>query len=72
MALEQRMEMDANGQGASEEQKPVNHCECAEHDNKPHAITEKWSCEDVFGSFQGKLVFLEDENAPTIDEWPQA
>ena len=26
-------------------------------------------CEDVFGEFQGKVVFYEDANAPTIDEW---
>ena len=27
------------------------------------------SCEDVFGEFQGQLVFLEDPDAPTTDEW---
>ena len=27
------------------------------------------SCENVFGEFQGKVVFLEDPDAPTIDEW---
>ena len=29
------------------------------------------SCEDVFVEFQGKLAFLENANAPTIDEWPE-
>ena len=36
---------------------------------KPHTHANKQSCEDVFGEFQGKLVFLEDPDTPTIDEW---
>ena len=34
-------------------------------------IVSKRSVEDVFGSFQGKLVFYEDPDAPTIDEWAE-
>ena len=34
-------------------------------------IASKRSVEDVFDSFQGQLVFHEDVNAPTIDEWPE-
>lgn len=30
------------------------------------------SVEEAFGEWRGKLVFHEDVNAPTIDEWPQA
>lgn len=31
----------------------------------------KCSCGDVFGEFEGQLVFLEDPDAPTIDEWSE-
>ena len=61
--------MDLKGQGVSEEQKPVNHCESAELDHKPSVAAEQQRCEDVFGEFEGQLVFLEDPDAPTIDEW---
>ena len=27
------------------------------------------SCEEVFAECQGEMVFLEDADAPTIDEW---
>ena len=32
-------------------------------------IEDRKSVEDLFGPFQGQLVFNEDVNAPTIDEW---
>lgn len=34
-------------------------------------ITPKKSVEDVFGDFQGQLVFHEDPDAPTIDDWTE-
>ena len=34
-------------------------------------ITRKRTVEDVFGSVTGELIFYEDVNAPTIDEWPE-
>ena len=49
--------------------KSVNHRENAEHESNPQAASATRNCEDVFGEFQGKLMFLEDEDAPTIDEW---
>ena len=30
------------------------------------------SVEELFGPFQGQLVFHEDVNAPTIEEWAEA
>lgn len=35
-------------------------------------IAPKKSVHDVFGPYQGQIVFREDINAPTIDEWPDA
>ena len=35
-------------------------------------ITRKRTVEDVFGSVGGELIFYEDVNAPTINEWPEA
>lgn len=32
-------------------------------------IEDRKSVEDLFRPFQGQLVFHEDVNAPTIDEW---
>lgn len=32
-------------------------------------IGPKSSVSEIFGDIQGQLVFLEDVNAPTIDEW---
>ena len=63
--------MDVSSQSASIEQKPVNHRESAEHESNPQAVTETRNCEDMFGELQGKLVFLEDPDAPTIDEWTE-
>ena len=34
-------------------------------------IASKRSVEDVFGDFQGQLIFHEDPDAPTIDEWAE-
>ena len=67
--MEQGMEMDVSSQSASKKQKPVNHRESAEHESNPQAASATRSCEEVFGEFQGKLMFLEDEDAPTVDEW---
>ena len=33
--------------------------------------SRKRSVEDVFGSIRGELIFYEDVNAPTIEEWPE-
>lgn len=35
-------------------------------------ITRKKTVEDVFGPLRGKVVFYEDVNAPTIDEWSES
>ena len=35
-------------------------------------IASGLSVEEAFGKWRGKLVFHEDPNAPTIDQWPQA
>lgn len=34
-------------------------------------ITPKKSVEDMFDEFHGQLVFHEDPDAPTIDEWTE-
>ena len=34
-------------------------------------IEDKQSVEDMFGPFQGQVVFHEDVNAPTIGEWDE-
>lgn len=35
-------------------------------------IGSKKSVEELFGSFHGQLIFNEDVNAPTVDDWPDA
>ncbi len=35
-------------------------------------IKEKSTVDDLFDSLQGKVVYLEDINSPTIDEWSEA
>ena len=32
-------------------------------------ITKKKTVEEVFGSIQGKVIYREDVNTPTTDEW---
>jgi len=32
-------------------------------------IKKKKSIDELFGSYQGQIIFHEDPNAPTIDEW---
>ena len=51
------MKADANSQGASKELKLRDHHESTEHDSKPQAASESRSCEDLFGEFQGQLIF---------------
>ena len=44
--------------------------------NKPvlriQRIGSKGTVQDVFGSIEGRVVYREDINAPTIDEWQDA
>lgn len=40
--------------------------------NSEEPNSRKRTVEDVFGSVRGEVVFYEDVNAPTIDEWPEA
>jgi antitoxin (DNA-binding transcriptional repressor) of toxin-antitoxin stability system len=35
-------------------------------------IKEKSTVDDLFDSLQGKVVYLEDINSPTVDEWSKA
>lgn len=35
-------------------------------------IKEKSTVGDLFDSLQGKVVYLEDINSPTVDEWSKA
>ena len=35
-------------------------------------IKEKSTVDDLFDSLQGKVVYLEDINSPTVDEWGEA
>ncbi len=35
------------------------------------SIAPKKSVEDMFGSVRGEVIFYEDVNAPTTDEWPE-
>ena len=35
-------------------------------------IGDRKRVEELFGPFQGQLVFREDINAPTVDEWAEA
>lgn len=35
-------------------------------------LSRKRSVEDVFGSLRGQIVFHEDPDAPTTDEWEEA
>jgi antitoxin (DNA-binding transcriptional repressor) of toxin-antitoxin stability system len=39
---------------------------------KIQAIVEKCSVEKVFGALQGQVVYNEDINAPTLEEWSEA
>ena len=39
---------------------------------KIQAIAEKCSVEKVFGALQGQVVYNEDINAPTLEEWSEA
>ncbi|MDE0029949.1 MAG: prevent-host-death protein [Deltaproteobacteria bacterium] len=34
-------------------------------------IARKRSVEEVFGTLQGKVIYYEDINTPTTDEWPE-
>ena len=34
-------------------------------------INKKVSVEDAFGAWQGQVIFYEDPNAPTSDEWEE-
>ncbi len=38
---------------------------------KIEPIKEKLSVEEVFADIQGKVIFYEDPNTPTIDEWEE-
>ena len=44
--------------------------------NKPvlriQHISSKAAVQDVFGSIEGSVVYYEDINTPTVDEWPEA
>lgn len=35
-------------------------------------IKEKSTVDDLFGSMKGKVIYLEDINSPTVDEWGEA
>ena len=35
-------------------------------------IKEKSTVKDLFANLQGKVVYLEDINLPTVDEWSEA
>lgn len=39
---------------------------------KIQAITKKRSVEELFGPLQGQVVYDEDINEPTLDEWSEA
>ena len=39
---------------------------------KIQALAAKRSVQDVFGALQGQLIYNEDINAPTFDEWSEA
>jgi len=45
------------------------------HHNRPvlrvQPINRKNSVDDVFGTIQGKVVYREDINVSTADEWPE-
>ena len=34
-------------------------------------IVQKKSVEELFGPYQGKVIYYEDINTPTIDEWSE-
>jgi antitoxin (DNA-binding transcriptional repressor) of toxin-antitoxin stability system len=36
------------------------------------AIAKKRGVEEVFGALQGQVIYNEDVNAPTLDEWSEA
>ena len=63
--------MDVVNQGEGREEALANLREAVELHFESPIPAVKRSCEDVFEAFQGKLVFMEDVNAPTMDEWSQ-
>ena len=67
----QALEVDVASQGRSAEEALANLREAVElHFESPMPAVKR-SCEEVFEAFQGKVVFMEDVNGPTIGEWPQ-
>ena len=34
-------------------------------------IREKLTVDDLFGRLQGKVIYLEDSNSPTVNEWSE-
>lgn len=45
------------------------------HHNRPvlriQPINRESGVEDVFGTIQGNVIYREDINVPTVDEWPE-
>jgi antitoxin (DNA-binding transcriptional repressor) of toxin-antitoxin stability system len=39
---------------------------------RSQAIAKKRGVEEVFGDLQGQVIYNEDINAPTLDEWSEA
>ena len=67
----QALEVEVASQGRSAEEALANLREAVKLHIEPPVPTVKRSCEEVFEAFQGKVVFMEDVNAPTIGEWSQ-
>ena len=67
----QALEVEVASQGRSAAEALANLREAVELHFESPIPAVKRSCEDVFETFQGKLVFMEDVNAPTMDEWSQ-
>ena len=67
----QALGVDVASQERSEEETLANLREAVELHIEPPVPIVKRSCEEVFEAFQGKVVFMEDVNAPTMGEWPQ-
>ena len=67
--VEKNMDTDSSGPRKSEEMEPVGRDKVDEPNVESPSSSETRSCEDVFGENQGQLVFLEDPDAPTVDEW---
>ena len=65
------LEVDVASRGELEEEALANLREAVELHIEPPVPIVKRSCEEVFEAFQGKVVFMEDVNAPTMGEWPQ-